>query len=160
MTEIQALSERGTSSRSYPRTVLILGSFDTKGEELDYLRGRLEDEGLSTLTLDFGVGRGTRPHTDITSDVVATEAGTSLQELRDQNDRSAALAAMTAGAIAIVKSLLAEQKIDGAVSLGGGGGTRVSSEAMQVLPSDFLSSWYPLSRAATYGPTSRAPISR
>ena len=38
-----------------PKTVAIVGTLDTKGEEFAYLRSRIESAGLATLVIDCGV---------------------------------------------------------------------------------------------------------
>src|SRR5206468_3623870 len=47
------------------------------------------------------------------------------------------VAAMSRGAPVILSRLAAERKIDGVISLGGGGGTAISTAAMRALPIGF-----------------------
>ncbi len=43
-----------------PKTVALIGTFDTKGEEFSFLRDRIENAGLRTMMIDVGVlGRAT-----------------------------------------------------------------------------------------------------
>jgi uncharacterized protein (UPF0261 family) len=74
---------------------------------------------------------------DVSNAQVADAGGTALDELITQNDRGAAIAAMQAGAVEIVRRLYAESKIDGIISMGGGGGTSVGTAAMRALPVGF-----------------------
>ena len=37
------------------KTVALIGTFDTKGEEFAFLRERIENAGMRTLTIDVGV---------------------------------------------------------------------------------------------------------
>jgi uncharacterized protein (UPF0261 family) len=115
-------------------TVVLLGSLDTKGVEYGFLRDRLIQHGMTTILVDTGVIGNASTVADIGPADVAARAGTDLETLRDRHDRGDALAAMTAGATAILGSLYAEGRLDGAMALGGTGGTAVASAAFRELP--------------------------
>ena len=38
-----------------PKTIALIGTFDTKGEEFSFLRARIESAGLRTMMIDVGV---------------------------------------------------------------------------------------------------------
>src|SRR5690606_1980097 len=40
---------------SMPKTVVIVGALDTKGDEFAYIKELIEKEGLNTIVVDFGV---------------------------------------------------------------------------------------------------------
>ncbi|GEO07652.1 hypothetical protein SAE01_01480 [Segetibacter aerophilus] len=65
------------------------------------------------------------------ADVVAREAGFSLSDLRKKGDRGHAVTVMGKGAAKIVAALMKENKIKGAIAMGGGGGTYIAITAMQ-----------------------------
>ena len=73
-----------------PKTVAIVGTLDTKGEEFAYLRGRIESAGLATLVIDCGVLEAPAFTSDISRGEVATAAG---QNLRIYSPRVTAAAA-------------------------------------------------------------------
>jgi len=54
-----------------------------------------------------------------------------------KRDRGEAVEAMSRGAPALLLKLAEEKKIDGVISLGGGGGTAISTAAMRALPIGF-----------------------
>jgi uncharacterized protein (UPF0261 family) len=118
------------------RRALLLGTFDTKGEEYAFVRSRIIDRGHDVLTMDLGVmADAPAPfHVDIPADEVARASGAVLGELRAARDRGAAVAAMQRGAQVTTARLFAERRFDGIVGLGGGGGTAMITAAMRELP--------------------------
>ncbi|MBI1285599.1 MAG: UPF0261 family protein [Thiobacillus sp.] len=120
-----------------PPAVAVLGSFDTKGGELRYLCHRLKTAGVDVITIDFGVYGPAIDHIDFPAAHVASAGGADLSDLRISGDRGSALSVMASGTAEILRLLMKERRIRGAVSLGGGGGTNVASKAMQSLPIGF-----------------------
>jgi uncharacterized protein (UPF0261 family) len=116
------------------KTILIIGTLDTKGAEFAYVRDLIRARGHRTLVLDTGVNGPPAFRPDLSADQVAEAAGTSLAALRQAGDRGAALEAMGRGARALALQCLAEGKVDGVISLGGSGGTSIAATAMQALP--------------------------
>lgn len=120
------------------RTVLILGTLDTKSQEIKYLRDRVLESGLKVLVLDNGVlgePQGIVP--DIPARETAKAAGTSLDEVRKAPSRGAAIDEMIKGCKVLVKKLYDEGRIHGAISFGGAEGGVMAATAMQVLPPGF-----------------------
>ncbi|MEM7374056.1 MAG: Tm-1-like ATP-binding domain-containing protein [Bacteroidota bacterium] len=116
------------------KTVLMLGCFDTKAEDFAYLRTCLLASGVEVISLNTGVrGSGDFP-VDIEADRVANETDMSLEELNKHADRSLVVEKMGQGAAQIIARLLAEGSIDGAIGMGGGGGTYITLLAMQAIP--------------------------
>ncbi len=120
---------------SVPRTVLLIGTFDTKGEEYAFVRDVVLARGHRVLTLDVGVlgADGALP-VDIDATETARAGGAELGALRATRDRGQAVAAMTAGACALTRDLFRQQRFDGVLGLGGGGGTSIITAAMRELP--------------------------
>ncbi len=116
------------------KTILIIGTLDTKGLEFAYLRDLIQARGHKTLVLDAGVNGEPGFPTDISAEEVAKTGGASLQELRKKADRGFALDVMSKGAREITARLHESGKIDGVISLGGSGGTSIATTAMQALP--------------------------
>ena len=72
-------------------TVLVIGTFDTKGPESQYLRERIEAHGCKTLALDSGIlgeADGIKP--EFTRQMVAEAAGYSIDQLRNAGSRGKA----------------------------------------------------------------------
>lgn len=115
------------------KTILIIGTLDTKGEEFGYIRDLITARGHATLVVDAGVGEPEWA-ADIPADRVATAGGGDLARLRAANDRATALDVMCRGARAMAADLVADGRVDGVISLGGSGGTAIATSAMQAMP--------------------------
>ncbi|KKB12282.1 hypothetical protein VE25_08500 [Devosia geojensis] len=114
--------------------VVMLGTLDTKGAEFAFVRDRLVNAGLTVTLIDCGVlGEPTIP-ADIGREAVAKAAGSDLGELAGRNDRGAAVTTMARGAERVVADLHRNGKLDGAISLGGTGGTSIAAQAFRGLP--------------------------
>lgn len=118
-------------------TIAILGTMDTKGEEHAFVAEQIQKRGHKTLVIDVGtIGEpGLKP--DVTRQEVAAAAGADLAAIKQRNDRGEAIATMSKGAPIVLAQLAEEKKIDGVISLGGGGGTAIGTAAMRVLPIGF-----------------------
>jgi uncharacterized protein (UPF0261 family) len=117
--------------------VLLLGTFDTKGEEYAFVREAILARGLAVVTMDLGVlgtGRTARFPVDISAEQVAQAGGGSLGQLRAKRDRGSAVEVMLAGARLLTRELYREQRFSGVLGLGGGGGTTMITAAMRELP--------------------------
>ncbi len=119
------------------KTIAIVGSLDTKGQEFAFLKAEIEKRGFRTLIVDTGVLGGAVIEPDIYRERVAEAGGSTLRELVAQRDRGESMAVMTKGVAGIFRELYEQEKIDGVISMGGGGGTVVGTSAMRVLPVGF-----------------------
>lgn len=119
------------------RTVAILGTLDTKGEEFAYLCRRIQASGVGTLVIDSGVLGTPAFAADVSRDEVARQSGHTIEGLVSERDRGKSVAVMAEGAAAVVRRLFDEGKIQGLISLGGTAGTTIGALAMQALPSGF-----------------------
>jgi len=115
-------------------TVVLLGTLDTKGEEYDFLRRKVREEGANVLLVDTGVLGAPLTEPDISRQEVAEAAGANAQELAGSGDRGAAVEAMARGAAEIVKELYSQGRLDAVLALGGSGGTAIATQAMRELP--------------------------
>jgi uncharacterized protein (UPF0261 family) len=117
--------------------VLLLGTFDTKGEEYAFVRAVIQRRGHDVLTMDLGVlGGDHRPGfpVDIPAARIAEAGGASLEDLRRRRDRGPAVQAMQEGARVLIRTLWEEHRFAGVLGLGGGGGTAMITAAMRELP--------------------------
>src|SRR4029077_13157924 len=74
---------------------------------------------------------------DITREEAAQLAGLDLASLIARHDRGEAVAAMSKAAPIVLSKLYADGRIDGVISLGGGGGTAIATAGMRALPLGF-----------------------
>jgi uncharacterized protein (UPF0261 family) len=120
-----------------PKTIALLGTFDTKGEEFCFLRERIESAGLRTLMIDVGVLGDPAFAVDISAADVAAGAKENLAALRAERDRGRSVTAMATGAQAMLGWLVEQGALHGVVSLGGSAGTAIATAAMRALPYGF-----------------------
>ena len=117
------------------KTVLLIGSLDTKGEEYAYLRESLRVRHLSVHTMDFSVMEDPSAFVpDISAADVAEAGGSSLEALRKHRNRGEAMDVMTAGVRKLTRDMFDKGFFHGVMGMGGGGGTAVISAAMRELP--------------------------
>lgn len=114
--------------------VVILGSLDTKGPEVAFLRERVWAEGGTALVMDTGVLDGPTIPADISRHQIAEAAGSSIKALIQKGDKAHALVTMAEGASIILRDLLTEGRVGGVLSIGGSRGTALSTRVMQSLP--------------------------
>lgn len=120
-------------------TVHIIGTLDTKGAEIAYLRDRLEALGVSTTVVDSGilgepVGISLRPGRDIGRAEAATYGGFTIEQLRGAGSRGKAVAGMREALKALVRRRYAEGLVAGVVSMGGAEGAVMGAATMMQLP--------------------------
>lgn len=118
------------------KTVVIVGTLDTKGAEFAFLKERIAAHGLHVLVVDAGVRGEPRFTPDVSAAEVAEAGGARLEDLVARGDRGEALEVMSRGVAVIAKRLYEEGKLDGIISMGGGGGTALGTSAMRALPLD------------------------
>ena len=118
-------------------TIALLGTMDTKGHEHSFVAGQIRARGHQTLIIDLGTDGAPQIPPDITREEVAELAELDLAALIARHDRGEAVAAMSEVAPLILTKLVAERKIDGVLSLGGGGGTAIATAGMRALPLGF-----------------------
>lgn len=118
-------------------TIAVLGTFDTKGAEHGYAAEQIRARGHQTLLIDVGsLGEPTiKP--DVSRNEVARAGGLDLNPIAAKKDRGEAVAAMVKSAPLLVAQLASAGKIQGLISLGGGGGTAIGTAAMRALPIGF-----------------------
>jgi uncharacterized protein (UPF0261 family) len=117
------------------KNVVIIGTLDTKGPEIAYLRDRCRDLGLETTVIDSGILGGP---VDIVPDIsraeAATYAGTTIDALRSAGSRGKAVEGMRTALEVLTLKLYKEGKLDAITSMGGAEGAVMGAAAMMQLP--------------------------
>ena len=116
------------------KTILIVGTYDTKNDELDYMAERITALGGGVLSMDISVLGDPATPTDLSKHDVAEAGGSSIQSAIDSGDENTAMQIMARGASALAQRLLAEGRFDGVVILGGTMGTDAALDICQALP--------------------------
>lgn len=119
------------------KTIAVLGTFDSKGEEHAFVAEIIRSRGFGVLLIDVGSLEPPTVRPDITREEVAAAGSVDLKALREKQDRGESVTAMAGAAAQLVAKLAADGKIDGIISLGGGGGTALGTAAMRALPIGF-----------------------
>jgi len=117
-----------------PKSVLVISTLDTKGQETLYLKNKLSAIGLAPILMDIS-GRGSDiAGIDIPAARVAEAGGGSFEEIKNSRDRTRITNIMMAGGSRITAELLAEGKLYGVIALGGSTGSLMGTEVMRCLP--------------------------
>ena len=112
-------------------TIAVLGTLDSKGHEHAFVAEEIRQQGHTALLIDAGCLEAPQ----ITPDIERTAICPELASLPE--DRGLRVAAMAKAVPDFVAKLAAEGKIQGIISLGGGGGTAIATSAMRALPIGF-----------------------
>ncbi len=119
------------------KTIAIIGTLDTKGEEFQFLKTVIEAQGLKTLVIDAGVHGEPFFTPEVPASDIAELGGSTLETLRQKNDRGTAIDVMMKGATACLVKLQTEDRVQGVISLGGTAGTTIGTSAMRAMPVGF-----------------------
>ena len=130
-----ALGRRVLKMSQKGKTIVIIGTLDTKGEEALYLKELIKRRGHHPLVMDVGTGGKVSFRPDFTREEVALATGRTLKEILTTTEKyTDGLTTMAMGAKSIIQKLLAEKKIDGLLSIGGALGTTETLMIMRDLP--------------------------
>jgi len=116
------------------KTVVLIGTLDTKGAEYQYLRQRLQLAGVQVLLVDVGTLEPPLTQPDISRQEVGDAIGVDVGALAAARDRGAAVTAMADAAASLVRRLHQEGRCDGVLAAGGSGNTAIATRAMRALP--------------------------
>jgi uncharacterized protein (UPF0261 family) len=121
------------------RKIVIIGTLDTKGAEIAYLRDRLQALDLETIVVDSGIlgepiGIALDPERDISRAKAARYGDHTIEELRDAGSRGKAVEGMRAALKQLTLELYREGRLDAITSMGGAEGAVMGAAAMMQLP--------------------------
>jgi uncharacterized protein (UPF0261 family) len=119
------------------RTVVVVATLDTKGEEAEYIRGQIEALGGTVTLIDIGVVGEPTVEPEVSRREVAEAGGAALTELLEDPTRETAAPVMIAGATKIVLELVRTDEAHGVLGIGGTQGTSSCTQVMQSLPYGF-----------------------
>jgi uncharacterized protein (UPF0261 family) len=112
-------------------TIAVLGTLDSKGHEHAFVAEEIRRHGHTPLLIDVGCLEPPQVQPDISREAICP-ALAGLPE-----DRGQRVAAMAQAVPDFVAQLASAGKIQGIISLGGGGGTAIGTAAMRGLPIGF-----------------------
>ena len=115
------------------KTVALVGTFDSKGTEYQYIKELLEKLDLKVFTIHTGVFESSFvPDVDVAE--IAAEADEDIASIRKRNDRAYATEVLSRGLKSLLPKLFAQGLFDGVLSFGGTGGTSLVAPGMRQLP--------------------------
>ena len=115
-------------------SILVIGTLDTKGDEIGYLREQIVQRGHKVIVMDVGSLGEPTSQADVTRQEVAAAGGSSLSEVLAAGDRRQAVQVMTEGAGRIAQELHQAGRLSGVIAVGGGTGTHIGTGVMRALP--------------------------
>jgi uncharacterized protein (UPF0261 family) len=117
--------------------ILLIGTADTKADELLYLGSVIEDAGATAAIMDVGV-LGDPPFDPAYSKHdVADAIGMTNDEIIELGDENKAMVMHAKGAARLTRQLLDDGKIDGMLAIGGSMATDLALDVAEVLPLGF-----------------------
>src|SRR5262249_6450539 len=120
--------------RTAAMPVVLIGTLDTKGVEVAFVRDLLHVANLATCVIDAGVLATPAIRADVARETVCAAAGTTLAALQKAGDRGQAVEAAVRGVTVLVRDLADQGRVSGVLALGGSAGTTIGTAAMRALP--------------------------
>jgi uncharacterized protein (UPF0261 family) len=117
-----------------PKKIVILGTADTKGEQLRFLKEKITSRGHEAILMDLSMGGRSGFEVDVTAAEIAGLGGKSQEEIIVSKDRLSVTNTMSAGAQQKALDLLSRKSLDGIVALGGATMALIGSQVMSKLP--------------------------
>jgi uncharacterized protein (UPF0261 family) len=115
------------------KTIVVMGTMDTKGPELAYLAQQISSAGCRALLMDVGVATESNMDANITAAQVAAFIGEDINAVRAL-PRGEAVEKMVAAAAACLQHRVQSGEAHGVIGVGGSGGTTICAAAMRTLP--------------------------
>lgn len=112
------------------KNIFVVGTCDTKQEELSFVKSELSKLGASALLVDVGT-RSRGSVADVSAQAVAASHPLGPKAVLGLTDRGEAVKAMGEALIAYLAS---RDDVGGIIGLGGGGNTSLVTSAMRALP--------------------------
>lgn len=119
---------------SEDKTILVVGTYDTKDDELNYLCDCIRGQGGKVRTMDVSVLGDPKAPTDHSKHDVAQAGGSSIDAAIGSGDENHAMQIMAEGAAALALRLYRAGEIDGVIVLGGTMGTDLALDLCSALP--------------------------
>ncbi|MCZ2291906.1 MAG: Tm-1-like ATP-binding domain-containing protein [Burkholderiales bacterium] len=114
--------------------ILIVGTADTKADELLFMKQCVEEGGGRAAIMDVGVLGKPRFAPEFPNTEVAAAAGTTIEAIAALGDENAAMTKMAEGAVALALRLYREGQMHGLLALGGSMGTDLALDVTMALP--------------------------
>jgi uncharacterized protein (UPF0261 family) len=120
----------GVFDKSMQKTIVVIGTMDTKGPELAYLANQVISAGCKALLMDIGTNKASQVTADIPVEEIVSAINTDIVSIRAM-PRGEAVAKISEAAAIYLKNLVENNKAHGVIGLGGSGGTTACCAAMR-----------------------------
>ncbi len=118
--------------------VLLIGTADSKSEELQFIKQSLRHLGLQPILADVSVGTQAGPRADIRrEEILESIPGIQPDLFATEGTRSQCMDAMCHAISHFVPQYCKTNSIQGVIAIGGSGGTAIGTAAMRGLPLGF-----------------------
>ena len=115
-------------------TILIIGTADTKSDEMLFMKQCIEGDGAKAMVMDVGVLGDPTFDVEISKHDVAKAIGMTNQEIIDLGDENKAMAKTAEGAGKLTRQLHERGEISAMIALGGTMATDLALDVASVLP--------------------------
>jgi len=119
------------------KKVAIVGTLDTKGEEIAFLKSLILARGHKVIIVDTGILGKPDLQANISRHEIAIAGGENIDTLKQRGDEAFAQNIMAAGLKKIILSLLESKKLHGLLAIGGGQGSIIVAPTLKSLPFGF-----------------------
>ncbi len=118
-------------SRKY---IIIIGTTDTKGKELLFLKQQIEKRYRDVMVIDVSMAGEPLFKTEVGPAEIARLGGMAIAEIRSSGDRNTITQVMEKGTIEKVKQLYTTGEIEGIMAVGGTTMALLGAHVMKLLP--------------------------
>jgi len=120
------------------KTILIIGTLDTKEEEILFIEKLIKKRGFNVIIMDTGaMGSSNNIKPQITASKIISTAGEDSPKIILLGKKEKYINAIIKGGKILVDTLYNNKEIDGVLGIGGGTGTSIGTAIMQALPRGF-----------------------
>jgi uncharacterized protein (UPF0261 family) len=114
--------------------ILLVGTCDTKTDEILFIKSCIEAQGATVAIMDVGILGKPSFQPDYSNDDVARATGTTIAEICASGDENSAMTRVASGAVNLTRQLYAAGKVQGMIALGGSMGTDLALDVAACLP--------------------------
>lgn len=115
------------------KTVAIVGTFDTKAREFNFVKEEFEARGFKTFLIHIGVFNS-ELEVDMNNQKIAGAVGEDIGQIAKERNRALATKVLSQGLEKVLPQLYQEGKFEGVIALGGSGGSSIATAGMRQLP--------------------------
>lgn len=113
--------------------VYFIATYDTKGQESDYIKKKVEANGASCITVDVGVGGEPTAVPDVSLADLCSGSQFTVDQIHAM-PRGEAVETASNLVEAYIQKRFREGKVDSIIGIGGAGGTQIVTQTMRTLP--------------------------